>query len=157
MLFLNISAGLGLISQMSPIAQDLFKPLADASLSPEDLVKVLAVAGGSVVAYSAIFNGLGRLFWARVSDTIGRKSVFAIMFASQAVIYALVAMGIINGYYLFLVSACYLVGMLRRRFCYYACLLRRFIWARLHRKVLRLYAYGMGMRRYCRPARIRPA
>jgi OFA family oxalate/formate antiporter-like MFS transporter len=110
MLFLNVSAGLGLISQLSPMAQDLFKPLADASLKPEDLVKVLAAAGGSVVAYSAIFNGLGRLFWARVSDTIGRKSVFAIMFASQAVIYALVAMGIINGYYLFLVAACYLLA-----------------------------------------------
>jgi hypothetical protein len=32
------------------------------------------------------------------------------MFASQAVIYALVAMNIINGYYLFLVSACYLLA-----------------------------------------------
>ena len=110
MLFLNVSAGLGLISQLSPISQDLYKPLADAGLKPEDLVKVLAVAGGSVVAYSAIFNGLGRLFWARISDTIGRKSVFLIMFASQAVIYALVAMGIINGYYLFLVAACYLLA-----------------------------------------------
>jgi Nitrate/nitrite transporter len=110
MLFLNVSAGLGLISQLSPMAQDLFKPLANASLNPEDLMKVLAVAGGSVVAYSAIFNGLGRLFWARVSDTIGRKTVFAIMFASQAVIYALIAMGIINGYYLFLVATCYLLA-----------------------------------------------
>ena len=110
MLFLNVSAGLGLISQLSPIAQDLYKPLADANLKPEDLAKVLAIAGGSVVAYSAIFNGLGRLFWARVSDTIGRKTVFATMFATQAVIYALVAMGIINGYYLFLVSACYLLA-----------------------------------------------
>ena len=110
MLFLNVSAGLGLISQLSPIAQDLYKPLADANLKPEDLAKVLAIAGGSVVAYSAIFNGLGRLFWARVSDTIGRKTVFATMFATQAVIYALVAMGIINGYYLVLVSACYLLA-----------------------------------------------
>jgi OFA family oxalate/formate antiporter-like MFS transporter len=110
MLFLNVSAGLGLISQMSPISQDLYKPLADAGLKPEDLVKVLAVAGGSVVAYSAIFNGLGRLIWARISDTIGRKAVFLIMFASQAVIYALVAAGVINGYYIFLMAACYLLA-----------------------------------------------
>jgi MFS transporter, OFA family, oxalate/formate antiporter len=110
MLFLNVSAGLGLISQLSPMAQDLFKPLADPNLSPENLVKALALAGGSVVAYSAIFNGLGRLFWARVSDTIGRKAVFSIMFASQAVIYALVAMGVISSYYLFLVAACYLLA-----------------------------------------------
>jgi len=110
MLFLNVSAGLGLISQLSPMAQELFKPLADPNLSPEALVKVLATAGGAVVAYSAIFNGLGRLIWARVSDTIGRKAVFGIMFASQAVIYALVAMGVISQYYLFMVAACYLLA-----------------------------------------------
>ncbi|MFB3925227.1 MAG: OFA family MFS transporter [Syntrophales bacterium] len=110
MLFLNVSAGLGLISQLSPIAQDLYKPLTDPKLSPENLIKVLATAGGSVVAYSAIFNGLGRLFWARLSDTIGRKAVFATMFATQAVIYALVATGFISGYYLFLVAACYLLS-----------------------------------------------
>ncbi|MGV8075106.1 MAG: OFA family MFS transporter [Syntrophobacteraceae bacterium] len=110
MLFLNVSAGLGLISQLSPLAQDLYKPLADPNLNPDALKAVLAVAGGSVVAYSAIFNGLGRLFWARVSDSIGRKAVFATMFATQAVIYALVATGVINGYYLFLVAACYLLA-----------------------------------------------
>ncbi|TAL35049.1 MAG: MFS transporter, partial [Spirochaetes bacterium] len=59
MLCLNVSAGLGLISQLSPIAQDLYKPLVDASITGNDLVKTLALAGGSVVAISAIFNGLG--------------------------------------------------------------------------------------------------
>ena len=77
---------------------------------PEALTKVLAAAGGTVVSISAIFNGLGRLFWARVSDSIGRKAVFATMFASQAIIYILVAMGIISGYWLFLVAACYLLA-----------------------------------------------
>jgi MFS transporter, OFA family, oxalate/formate antiporter len=70
------------------------------------------VAGGTVVSISAIFNGLGRLFWARVSDmkAVGRKGVFGFMFASQAVIYILVAMGIISSYWLFLVAACYLLA-----------------------------------------------
>lgn len=113
MLFLNVSAGLGLISQLSPLAQEFYKSLiTDPAVlnDPETMTKVLAAAGGTVVSISAIFNGLGRLFWARVSDTIGRKGVFAFMFASQAVIYILVAMGIISGYWLFLVAACYMLA-----------------------------------------------
>lgn len=115
MLFLNISAGLGLISQLSPLAQEYYKPLlTDPAVlaNPEALTKALAVAGGTVVSVSAIFNGLGRLFWARVSDikAVGRRGVFGTMFASQAVIYILVALGIINSYWLFLVAACYLLA-----------------------------------------------
>jgi MFS transporter, OFA family, oxalate/formate antiporter len=113
MLFLNVSAGLGLISQLSPLAQEYFKPLiTDPNIlgNPEALTKALAVAGGTVVSISAIFNGLGRLFWARMSDSIGRKGVFGFMFISQAVIYLLVAMGIISGYWIFLVAACYLLA-----------------------------------------------
>jgi MFS transporter, OFA family, oxalate/formate antiporter len=110
MLCLNVSAGLGLISQLSPIAQDLYKPLVDASITGNDLVKTLALAGGSVVAISAIFNGLGRLFWAKLSDNIGRKAVFATMFATQAVLYALIAAGVISSYYVFVAIACYLLA-----------------------------------------------
>ncbi|MRR38223.1 MFS transporter, partial [bacterium] len=113
LLFLNVSAGLGLISQLSPLAQEFYKSMVtDPAVlnNPEALTKVLAAAGGTVVSISAIFNGLGRLFWARVSDTIGRKAVFVTMFSSQAVIYVLVAMGIISGYWLFLVAACYLLA-----------------------------------------------
>ncbi len=110
MLFLNVSAGLGLISQLSPLAQDYYKPLVDASLTGEALVKKLAAMGGLVVAISAIFNGLGRLFWASMSDKIGRKGVFGTMFASQAIIYILIAMGILSNYWVFLIAACYLLA-----------------------------------------------
>jgi OFA family oxalate/formate antiporter-like MFS transporter len=110
MLFLNVSAGLGLISQLSPLSQDLYKPLVDTSVTGEELVKVLAAAGGMVVAISAIFNGLGRLFWAKISDNIGRKLVFIIMFATQAVLYILVGKGLIPSYYAFMVVACYLLA-----------------------------------------------
>ncbi|MCX5841351.1 MAG: OFA family MFS transporter [Deltaproteobacteria bacterium] len=110
MLALNVSAGLGLISQLSPISQELYKPLVNPSITGAELVKVLAAAGGFVVAISAIFNGLGRLFWAKISDNIGRKAVFATMFITQSVLYLLVAMGFIGYYYLFLVVACYLLA-----------------------------------------------
>ncbi|HQP32254.1 MAG TPA: MFS transporter, partial [Deltaproteobacteria bacterium] len=115
MLFLNVSAGLGLISQLSPLAQDYYRPLVtDPNIlnNPEALTKTLAAAGGTVVSISAIFNGLGRLFWARVSDvkSIGRRGVFGFMFASQAVIYILVAMGILSNYWIFMIAACYLLA-----------------------------------------------
>ncbi|HDP80752.1 MAG TPA: MFS transporter [Spirochaetes bacterium] len=111
MLCLNVSAGLGLISQHSPLAQDVYKKTMGlvGDLSPEQIV-VVAAAGGAVVAYAAIFNGLGRLFWAKISDNIGRKMVFMIMFATQAVMYVLVAKGYVANYYLFIVVSCYLLA-----------------------------------------------
>jgi OFA family oxalate/formate antiporter-like MFS transporter len=106
MLCLNVSAGLGLISQHSPLAQavytNTFPDVTDAA--------VIAAAGGTVVATAAIFNGLGRLFWAKISDNIGRKMVFMIMFATQAVLYVLVAKGYVPNYYLFIVVSCYLLA-----------------------------------------------
>jgi OFA family oxalate/formate antiporter-like MFS transporter len=111
MLFLNVSAGLGLISQLSPLAQDMYKMLDQVkNLTGEDLTKALAYGGGLVVAVSAIFNGLGRLFWAKLSDNIGRKAVFATMFGTQAVLYFLVSQGVISSYWFFLVAACYLLA-----------------------------------------------
>ncbi len=111
MLFLNVSAGLGLISQLSPLSQDMYKALDNVkNLTGEELTKALAYGGGLVVAVSAIFNGLGRLFWAKLSDNIGRKTVFAVMFATQAVLYVLVAQGVLSSYWIFLVAACYMLA-----------------------------------------------
>lgn len=110
MLGLNVSAGLGLISQLSPLSQELYKPILDPALTGDAIVKKLAWAGGLVVAVTAIFNGLGRLFWAKISDNIGRKTVFATMFITQAVLYLLVGMGIIGNYWLFMVIGCYLLA-----------------------------------------------
>ncbi|HNX92975.1 MAG TPA: MFS transporter, partial [Syntrophomonas sp.] len=111
MLCLNVSAGLGLISQHSPLAQDIYKKTMGlaGSLTPEQIATV-AAAGGAVVAYAAIFNGLGRLFWAKLSDNIGRKMVFMIMFATQAVLYILIAKGFVASYYLFMIVSCYLLA-----------------------------------------------
>ncbi len=103
MLFLNVSAGLGLISQLSPMAQDVIK-----KTDPLIAGAALALAGGSILAYASIFNGLGRLLWAWTSDAIGRKNVFIIMFISQAVLYVLLPQ--IDNQLIFTVVACYLLA-----------------------------------------------
>jgi len=103
MLFLNVAAGLGLISQLSPLAQVVVKN-ATPGISPAEL----AVQGGTILAVASIFNGLGRLFWASLSDKIGRKMVFIVMFISQAALYVVLPQ--IGNVMLFTVIACYLLA-----------------------------------------------
>jgi len=101
MLFLNVSAGIGLISQLSPMAQDVLKK------SMTDPAK-LALAGGAILAYASIFNGLGRLIWAWISDAIGRRMVFIIIFITQAILYIILPQ--IGSEFLFTLFACYLLA-----------------------------------------------
>jgi OFA family oxalate/formate antiporter-like MFS transporter len=76
-LALNVSAGIMLISQASPMAQDI------TGVS-------VTVAAGLVSAIS-IFNFLGRVSWAWLSDLIGRRQVFMTMFGLQVVLFLLLA------------------------------------------------------------------
>ena len=48
MLFLNVTAGIGLISQLSTIGRELFRPLAENGLSSEQLIIVIDAAGGGL-------------------------------------------------------------------------------------------------------------
>jgi OFA family oxalate/formate antiporter-like MFS transporter len=107
MLFLNVSAGLGLISQLSPMAQDVIRSSFQGTPTPAQL-KDIALQAGTVLAIASIFNGLGRLGWSWTSDAIGRKAVFAIMFMSQAVLYILLPK--IDNIVLFSGIACYLLA-----------------------------------------------
>lgn len=103
MLFLNVSAGIGLISQLSPLAQDVIR-----SANPGIAPAALAVTGGTILAVASIFNGLGRLFWAWTSDAIGRRNVFIIMFLTQTILYILLPQ--IGSEIVFTVIACYLLA-----------------------------------------------
>lgn len=69
LLFLNTSAGISVISQESP----MFQEIAKASV---------AVAAG-MVGIASIGNAAGRVFWAWISDTITRRWAFAVMFLLQ--------------------------------------------------------------------------
>ena len=73
MLFLNVSAGIMIISQASPMAQQL------VGLTP--------VAAAGIVGVISIFNGLGRVFWAAVSDFLGRARVYFLLYLIQVVVF----------------------------------------------------------------------
>ncbi len=69
LLFLNTSAGISLISQESP----LFQEIAKAS--------VIVAAG--MVGIVSIGNAVGRIFWAWISDVLTRRWTLAVMFLLQ--------------------------------------------------------------------------
>ena len=92
MLFINISAGISLISQASPMVEDIYGQTA--------------VAAGAIIGIFSIFNGLGRLFWSGISDIIGRKTVFIILFATQAVVFLIIPH--VSSLIVFVILACYI-------------------------------------------------
>lgn len=90
MLFIIAGAGLGLISQLSPMAQDVMLSGISGEATPLRMNAVV-IASGGIVAVAALFNGAGRLLWAWLSDALGRWKVFAILFSTQAAGYLLLA------------------------------------------------------------------
>jgi OFA family oxalate/formate antiporter-like MFS transporter len=72
-LLLNTSAGIAVISQEGPIFQEL--------------TKVSAVIAGGMVGIASLGNGVGRVFWAWLSDLITRRVTFAVMFILQVFLF----------------------------------------------------------------------
>jgi MFS transporter, OFA family, oxalate/formate antiporter len=75
LLFLNVTAGISLISQASDMTQEI--------------TGVSATAGAALVSLISIANATGRFLWAWLSDFITRRWVFLTMFALQAVLFLL--------------------------------------------------------------------
>ena len=77
MLFLNVTAGILVISNALPIMQEM------TGAAPH---LVAAVFGGI-----ALFNAAGRLFWGAVSDRIGRNRAYVLIFSIQAGVFFLMS------------------------------------------------------------------
>jgi MFS family permease len=76
MLCINVTAGIGILAQASPMMQDLFgKTPAEAA---------------AVVSLISLFNAGGRLFWSSLSDRIGRRTTFLVFFTAQALLFLLI-------------------------------------------------------------------
>ena len=74
-LFLNVSAGISIISQASPMTQEI--------------TGVNAALAATMIGIISIANGAGRFLWAWLSDAIGRRWVFFTMFLLQAALFSL--------------------------------------------------------------------
>jgi OFA family oxalate/formate antiporter-like MFS transporter len=76
-LFLNTTAGIAIISQASPMAQEISG--------------VSAATAAGMVGLISIANGSGRFLWAWFSDAVGRRTVFLIMFLLQSAAFLLLS------------------------------------------------------------------
>ena len=75
LLFLNVTAGIAIISEADPIAQEV------SGVAP--------ATAAWLVSIISVGNAAGRFLWAWLSDAIGRKWVFLVMFLLQAALFFL--------------------------------------------------------------------
>jgi MFS family permease len=74
-LCLNVTAGIGVLSQASPMIQEMFPG------------RVTAATAAGFVGLLSLFNMVGRFFWASTSDYIGRRNTYMIFFALGVLLY----------------------------------------------------------------------
>jgi MFS family permease len=77
-LFCNVTAGIGILEQASPMIRDFFPT-------------VTAAAAAGYVGLLSLCNMSGRFAWSSTSDVIGRKPMYMIYLGVGAVLYLLVA------------------------------------------------------------------
>jgi MFS family permease len=75
-LCLNVTAGIGVLGMASPMIQEVFRGRISAS------------AAAGFTGLLSLFNIGGRIFWASLSDRIGRKTTYAVFFGLGMILYA---------------------------------------------------------------------
>src|SRR5258708_5543192 len=99
-LCMNVSAGIGVLGQASPMIQEMFTG------------KVTPAAAAGFVGLISLFNMIGRFFWASTSDYIGRRNTYMVFFTLGIVLYALVPyFGHIGSVALFVAAFCIILSM----------------------------------------------
>jgi MFS family permease len=99
-LFLNVTAGIGVLGQASVMVQESFKE------------SITAGAAAGFVGLLSLFNMGGRFVWASASDWIGRKNTYFVFFVLGAILYLLVPQFAKSGNVaLFVLSYCVILSM----------------------------------------------
>lgn len=100
MLMVNVTAGIGILSQASPMIQEMFP----ATVTPE--------SAAVFVALLSFFNLAGRFLWSSFSDKIGRKLVYGIYFGLGLTLYALVpSLGSLSTEFWFIAASAVIMTM----------------------------------------------
>jgi len=90
LLFLNVTAGIAIIAEAAPMAQELGG--------------ATEVQAAALVGTIAVFNGAGRFVWSTLSDALGRRAVFTLLFGIQAIVFVVLPKA--PTYEVFLVLCC---------------------------------------------------
>jgi MFS family permease len=99
-LCMNVTAGIGVLGQASPMIQEIFAG------------KVNAAAAAGFVGLLSVFNMAGRFFWASTSDYIGRRNTYIIFFLLGIVLYASIpSIGHTGSTALFVTASCIILSM----------------------------------------------
>ena len=99
-LFLNVSAGIGILEQASPMIQEMFKG------------RVAASAAAGFVGLLSLFNMAGRFGWSSLSDRIGRKRTYGAFFTLGPLLYVTLPFaGRIGSVILFVAAAALIITM----------------------------------------------
>jgi MFS family permease len=94
-LFINVTAGIGILAQASPMTQDIFQKTAKEA--------------AAFVSLLSLFNAGGRFFWASCSDYIGRRATYLVFFVVQIVLFLVIPRFAGSGNWLLFESALFIV------------------------------------------------
>ncbi|SSC23075.1 MFS transporter, partial [Klenkia terrae] len=101
-LFCNVTAGIGILEQASPMVQDFFRD-GDASL-------VTAAAAAGFVGLLSLFNMAGRFVWSSTSDVIGRKGIYMVYLGVGLLLYVALATVGSSAVWLFVLLAALIIS-----------------------------------------------
>jgi MFS family permease len=94
----NVTAGIGILAQASPMCQDMFG--------------VTPVVAGGFVGLLSIFNMVGRFLWSSTSDLTGRKAIYCVYFLLGCTLYCLIPFSQhANSVALFVALTCVIISM----------------------------------------------
>lgn len=93
----NVTAGIGILEQASPMIQEMFPG------------RVTAAAAGGFVALLSLFNMAGRFIWSSLSDYTGRKAIYVVYLLLGAILYSLIPFAGHGGSVIFFVSLCAII------------------------------------------------
>jgi MFS family permease len=97
-LCMNVTAGIGVLGQASVMSQEMFG--------------LTVAAGAGFVGVLSLSNMLGRIFWASLSDVIGRKNTYFCFFIIGIALYALVPQtGALGSVLLFVICSAVILTM----------------------------------------------